>query len=220
MTLTEGSPAVIVALNDGTLQQWDVASGQEKPISQPKLEKMPPIGPGGGDDDNVDRAVFSRDGRSVALMGGGCVQVCDVASGDRRFKFEGASIFGAVCEFAPSGGSLVVVKEERERFRAGDWRGSSLRASTILWLDSQSGDIRRELVIPELHVCAAAFSGEGQTIGAGTWLEHPARGVIRIFRLRDKREIQTIEAPCYGIESLCFTPDGNGSSPGFATRRS
>jgi WD40 repeat protein len=78
----------------------------------------------------------------------------------------------------------------------------------VLWLDSQSGDVRRELVIPESQVCAAAFSPDGQTIAVGTWLEHPARGIIRIFRLRDKREIQTIKAPCYGIESLCFTPDG------------
>ena len=34
------------------------------------------------------------------------------------------------------------------------------------------------------------------------------RGVIRIFRLHDKHEIQTIEAPTYEIESLVFTLDG------------
>jgi WD40 repeat protein len=36
----------------------------------------------------------------------------------------------------------------------------------------------------------------------------PARGFIRIFRLRDKREIQTIESPCAWIDALGFTPDG------------
>ena len=36
----------------------------------------------------------------------------------------------------------------------------------------------------------------------------PARGIIRIFRLRDKQEIQTIESPCPWIEALGFTPDG------------
>ena len=68
--------------------------------------------------------------------------------------------------------------------------------------------MRREIVIPESEVASLAFSPDGQAIAAGTLLTNPERGVIRIFRLRDKREIQTIEAPCPWIEVLCFTPDG------------
>ena len=52
-----------------------------------------------------------------------------------------------------------------------------------------------------------AFSPDGRVIAAGT-LFQPARGIIRIFRLRDKQEIQTIEAPCSSVQELCFTPDG------------
>ena len=70
--------------------------------------------------------------------------------------------------------------------------------------------MRREIEIPQSDVqLPGAFSG---------WAVHrrrllltlypPARGIIRIFRLRDKREIQTIESPCAWIDALCFTPDG------------
>jgi WD40 repeat protein len=39
-------------------------------------------------------------------------------------------------------------------------------------------------------------------------MPHWERGIIRIFRLRDKQEIQTIETPCPWIQGLSFTPDG------------
>jgi len=79
MTLTEDSSSVIAALGDGSLRHWDIATGQERPIAQPKLEKLPRKGLGGLDD--VDRAVFSRDGRSLALIGEDWVQVVDVSPG-------------------------------------------------------------------------------------------------------------------------------------------
>jgi len=77
---------------------------------------------------------------------------------------------------------------------------------TIAWLDAQTGQVRREIVIPESEVNSLAFSPDGQAIAAGILLYHPERGIIRIFRLRDKREIQTIESPCPWVEALSFTP--------------
>ncbi len=209
VTFSKDGSSVIAALGDGTLRRWDVSPGKERTIAQPKLGRFPDRGPGGGLA-NVSRAVFSRDGRSVAMIGGGWVQVVDLASGDRRFKEElGAPFWAAkACEFAPSGGSLAIVKEAHAGYRAGNWRGSTTAASTIVWLDSQTGSVRREIAILESGVLALAFSLDGQAIAAGTFLTDPARGIIRIFRLRDKREIQTIQSPCPWIEALCFTPDG------------
>jgi WD40 repeat protein len=205
LAFSRDGSSVIAAFGDGSLRRWDVATGKELPIAQPKLEKLPRRGLGGLDD--VDRAVFSPDGRSIALIGEGWVQVMDLASGDQRFK-EALGGFWKVCEFAPDGRSLAIVREVRKRFQSGKWRGSSTTASTIVWLDSQTGHVRREIVIPESGVLALAFSPDGQAIAAGTLLTDPERGIIRIFGLRDKREIQTIESPCAWIDSLCFTPDG------------
>ncbi len=70
--------------------------------------------------------------------------------------------------------------------------------------------MRREIEIPQSDVQCLALSPDGQSIAVGFFstLYPPARGFIRIFRLRDKQEIQTIESPCAWIDALCFTPDG------------
>ncbi len=39
--------------------------------------------------------------------------------------------------------------------------------------------------------------------------------IIRIFRLRDKREIQTIETQSPGVTALAFTPDGRQVAAGL-----
>ena len=143
------------------------------------------------------------------MMGGGLVQVVDVASGDRRFKETSAAVWAReACAFAPDGGSLAIVREARGAFEAGSWTGSRITASTIVWLDSESGSVRREIIIPESGVFPVAFSPDGKAIAASTFVETSQRGIIRIFRLRDKKEIQSIESPCPWIEALCFTPDG------------
>ena len=202
--------SIIAAFGDGSLRRWDVSTGKEQPVAQPKLEQPPRermIGL-----DVVDRAVFSRDGGSVAMIGPRLrlMQVMDVASGSRRFEETlGPSFWGSnSCVFSPSGGSLAIVREVRKPFQAGRWSGSRTAESTIVWLDSESGSVRRQITIPESGVLALAFSPDGKAIAAGTYLETSRRGIIRIFRLRDKREIQSIESPCPWIEALCFTPDG------------
>ncbi len=206
VSLSGDGSTVIAALADGSLRHWDISTEKERPIAQPKLEKFPDTGPAGGLS-SVSRVVFSRDGQSAAFIGGGWVQVVDVTTGDRRFK-EALGGFWKVCALAPDGRSLAIVREVRKRFQAGNWRGTTIAASTIVWLDGQTGHLRREIEIPESGVLALAFSPDGQAVAAGTLLTHPERGIIRIFRLSDKAELQTIESPCTGIEVLCFTPDG------------
>ncbi len=60
-----------------------------------------------------------------------------------------------------------------------------------------------------------AVSPEGQAIAVGTRLGKPARGIIRILRLRDKREIQAIVSPCPQVYALTFTPDGKQIAAGL-----
>ncbi len=205
VTLSEDGSSAIAAYGDGSLRRWDISTGKESPISQPKTEELPAAGHAPGLS-AIARAVFSRDGRSLALIGGGCVQLIDVASGERHFK---ALAVRSACAFAPDGESLAVVEKMTSRgIRAGNWSGSRPVTSTIAWLDSRTGHVRREIELPESHVMSLAFSPDGQAIAVGTMLSEPARGVIRIFRLHDKKEIRTIESTCPWIEVLAYTPGG------------
>jgi RNA polymerase sigma factor (sigma-70 family) len=207
LTLSADGSSAIAAYGDGSLRRWDVSTGKEHPIARPKMEKLPPRGPGGVSE--VARAVFSPDGRSLALLGGDCVQLIDVASGQLRFKASAPSPASPASAFAPDGRSLAVVgRMTGRKIRAGNWVGSRPVASTITWLDSQTGHVRREIDVPESYVHSLAFSPDGQAIAVANLLPEPARGIIRIFRLRDKQETQTIETPSPWIEALAFTPDG------------
>jgi RNA polymerase sigma factor (sigma-70 family) len=200
--------SLTAAFGDGSLRRWDVSTGKERPIAQPKLEKLPRRGLGGLDD--VDQAVFSPDGRLVALMGEGSVQVMDLVSGDRRFKEMSANwLLDLKAAFAPDGQSLAAVRQGPAKLDPGANRsGSSPPPITIVWLDGRTGHVRREIEVPERYVKSLAFSPDGQSLAVGTLSFRPARGIIRLFRLRDKQEIQTIESPCPWIEVLTFTPDG------------
>jgi RNA polymerase sigma factor (sigma-70 family) len=216
LAFSRDGSSVTAAFGDGSLRRWDVATGKELPIAQPKLEKLPRRGLGGLDD--VDQAVFSPDGRSVALIGEGWVQVMDLANGDRRFK-ETSGDWSLLLKaaFAPDGQSLATVRPGPSKVDQGaDRSHSSPPTITIVWLDSRTGQVRREIEVPESYVKSLAFSPDGQSLAVGTLSVHPVRGIIRLFRLRDKQEIQTIEAPCPWIEALTFTPDGRRIVAGLA----
>ena len=210
VTLSGDGSSVIAAVGDGSLRRWDVSTGQERPIAQPKRkEQALPAARRGPVQNDVERAFFSRDGRSVALIGQGSLHVVDLASGDLRF--EASLAMSRAGDFAPDGRSLAIVREGRgKEIKLADGRvrgDSSTAPSTIVWLDSRTGHVRREIEVPESRVECLAFSPDGQAIAAGTSFQWK-RGIIRIFRLRDKQEIQTIETPTPWIVALAFTPDG------------
>src|SRR3954452_21084666 len=73
VTLSEDRSSVIAALSDGSLRSWDLVTGHERTIVRPKLETLPLDGPGRalvGFGVEINRAVFSTDGRSVAMISG------------------------------------------------------------------------------------------------------------------------------------------------------
>ncbi len=123
--------------------------------------------------------------------------------------------------FSPDGESKATVRPNAGRnIKLAD--GQSRRdpasvVSTLMWLDSRTGHVRREIDIPQADVQRLAFSPDGELIAVAafsSWYP-PARGFIRIFRLRDKREIQSIESPCAWINSLTFTPVGKRIAAGL-----
>jgi WD40 repeat protein len=205
--LTRDDSSVIAQLDDGSLRRWDVATGEERPIAQPKLEDGL-LGP--------DQALFSRDGRSVVTLGASVV--VDVASGHVRFKIKELPMAG-VAASAPDGRSLAIVRQgpgTKIDPADGTAHGSSSNpTNTIIWLDSETGHALREIEIPESTVRCLTFSPDGKIIAAGTTFRSE-RGIIRMLRLRDKREIQTIETPILSFPGgLAFTPDGKRIAAGL-----
>ena len=205
LKLSGNGGSMAIALSDGSLR-WDVVTGN-LPAPQRKLD----LGL-----DKVSRAVFSADGHSVALIGDNWVQVVDVDRGNVNFK---ETLELTACEFAPDGRSLVIARRDFGKFLPlanGMIRyDDSTAESMIVWLDNRTGRVLREIAIPKSTVQCVAFSPDGQAVAAGVLLNHPERGFIRIFRLRDKHEIQSIETPCPWIESLAFTPDGKRIAAGL-----
>jgi WD40 repeat protein len=78
----------------------------------------------------------------------------------------------------------------------------------IVWLDAHSGSIRREIEISGSAIGALAFSPDGQAIAATTSSDPSSGVVIRLFRLRDKKEIQRLETWSSGVTAVTFTPAG------------
>jgi WD40 repeat protein len=217
----EGS-SLISGWGNGTPQRWDVSTGAEKPIVQPKLEKLPPSPVGGLDE--VNKLVFSPDLRSAGMIGRGWIQVLDLASGNVRFKQQmedpGGLGHGGEAEFAPDSQSLAVARRGRNlRIKQADGTLHSVPGSTILWLDSQTGQVRAEITLPATYVNCLVFSHDQQFLAMGGLFhpaESPGQRIVRIFRLSDRKEVQTIEAPPSQITGVVFTPDGKQVVVGFS----
>jgi WD40 repeat protein len=199
---------VTAAWSDGSLTRWDVATGAERSIAESRLEKARP-------NEQIIHAVFSRDGQSIAMVERNWVHVVDSASGRERFKERS---FGHAVEFAPNGRSLVTIRPGKgtmTKMANGLFRSDNSRAtSTILWLDSQTGHVRREIEIAESGVNCVAFSPDGELLAAGTSF-HSKRGILRVYRLRDRKELQSMETECPWIQAVSFTPDGKRIVAGF-----
>jgi WD40 repeat protein len=120
---------------------------------------------------------------------------------------------------SPDGKTVAIAARGRPKqiqMADGRMRSDGSRAdSTISWVDSESGQERREIVIAESYVNSLAFSPDGQLLAASTWF-HRERSVIHIYRLRDKREVQTIATPCRRTSGLTFTPDGKRPVAGMS----
>jgi WD40 repeat protein len=155
----------------------------------------------------------------------GTVLVVDVPTGRVRFETSSAirapdyigNVNHQTClEFAPDDQSLAFVRQVYKSIKLPDGRTREAvpRESTIVWLDARTGQSRREIRVTGRPVWDPVFSPDGRLL-AGVSSMREDGSVIRIFRLGDRREIQSIETPSRWITALAFTPDGKRIAAGL-----
>ncbi|MFI5460760.1 MAG: WD40 repeat domain-containing protein, partial [Isosphaerales bacterium] len=204
--------AVTTGWSDGTVRTWDVVSHRVSSATPPEAaEGARKDFPG----NFAHTGVLSRDGTKLGTVGKASgVRITDLAT--RRAV---TSPRGSTMAASPDGKTVAIAARGRPaliKLADGRTRSDGRRAdSTISWVDSESGHQRRAIVIPESYVNSLAFSTDGQLLAAGTSF-HWERGVIHIYRLRDEKELQTIETPCRPTLGLAFTPDGKGLVSGMS----
>ncbi len=108
-------------------------------------------------------------------------------------------------EFAHDGQSLAFVRKTYKPRKPAD--AYLAPDNTIVWLDSHTGHPRREIEFGANQAGTLAFSPDAKLIAAATSGTRD-NTTIRVFRLRDKREVQTIDTQSEGVSDLKFTPDG------------
>jgi len=204
--------AVTAGWSDGTVRSWDVVTGRVISATRPDAAEGAGMRfPG----DFAHTGIFAPDGAKLGTIGKAGVRVTDLAQGRRTVTSPG----GNAMAISPDGTTVAIAAHGRSKqikMADGRTRSDSSRADgTISWVDSESGHQRREILIPESYVNSLAFSPDGQLLAAGTSFQWE-RGVIHIYRLRDKKEVQTIATPCRPTSGLAFTPDGKGLASGMS----
>ena len=184
-----GTPHRPAEAGEGTAPEYPQRSGQSRRRSGLLLARWP-----------VGRLASAR----VA------VQVVDLASGKLRFT-EPASSHGGVSSRPTARAWRSSDKVARKEIKLADGRtrlDSSIRREhdrLARQPDGPRSPRDRDPRVP--RGLPGVFSGRAGHRRRNLSF-HAERGIIRIFRLRDKREIQTIETPCPWIAALSFTPDG------------
>jgi WD40 repeat protein len=204
--------AVTAGWSDGTVRSWDVVT--RRVIATTQREAA--VGAGRDFPGNFAHAgILTRDGSKLGTIGKAGARISDLAKSGRVV----ASRSGDSMAVSPDGRTVAIAAHGRPKLiKMADGREHSdgRRAdSTISWVDSESGHERREIVVPESYVNSLAFSPDGKFLGAATSFQWE-RGVIHIYRLRDKKEIQTIATPCQPTLGLSFTPDGKRLAAGMS----
>jgi RNA polymerase sigma factor (sigma-70 family) len=189
---------------------WDLRTGE-------RLHSWPIEGDS-SDSVKLREVTLRGDGSSVIVaLANGSLRCWDLSTGKERVIAQPnppKPLDPDLAAYSRDGRSKVIVRwvPGREiKLADGNVRyDPATPASTIVWLDTETGHVRREIEIPQADVTRLALSPDDRSLAVGyvSTLDTPARGFIRIVRLRDKREIQTIESPCAGINALGFTPDG------------
>jgi RNA polymerase sigma factor (sigma-70 family) len=207
---TDGSYLAAGVAGPMEVHLWNLKTGE-------RLHSWPIEG-GSSDGVRLRAVTLGEDGSSVIVaLANGSLRGWDLSTGKERVIAQPnlpKPLDPDLAAYSRDGRSKVIVRwfpgKEIELADGNVRYDPATAASTIVWLDTETGHVRREIEIPQAGVLRLALSPDDQSIAVGyvSTLNTPARGFIRIVRLRDKREIQTNESSCAGINVLAFTPDG------------
>ena len=206
--------ALEVCWSDGSLRRWDTVTAQERTVVQPAIPGPRPRFPG-----NFARtAVFSQDGRLMALLGNmrGGLHVADLESGKQLFE-RGRSNAVALTQDGHILGIVERGPAKSIKMADGRTRGDPRDSGNVIRLvDGRTGKVLRSIEVPSSSLIETiAFSPDGQILATGSGWEGRE---MHLYDVGDGHEIQTIATPpgSHGSLALAFTPDGSQLVAGMA----
>jgi WD40 repeat protein len=217
VALASGGKIAEFVAQDGSVVFWNSDRGKTNSFSQPFSNQ-------------VNRAIFSGDGKYFAFGGYNGVSVCDVSSGSNIFAFPIDGQEGGVFSLCFSGNGqkliagfgsgLVKAWDLARREPEATFRGHDFQVNGLAFLPdnrtviSASREIRfwdltspatRSLLKPRPAVFrTATISTDGRRLAVGA-----NDGIITIYDLSSQQEVATLAGHTRPLLALSFLPDGN-----------
>ena len=178
------------------LQTWDVSTGDF-------IANLPTTAV------IISSVQYSKDGKSL-LVGGnpqnlpttGVVEIFNVASQTLTQTFSTAATNVASVAFSPS----------HEQIAVGGYFFSSSTSGYVgvleLW-DSATGKLDASYNTASDFVSSVAFSPDGRTLAAGTYLQYDTTGLLQFWEVKSGTLIDTLNSAAKnGVQFVCFSPNG------------
>jgi WD40 repeat protein len=200
LAFSPDAKTLVAASLDGQVRLWDVRTGEEK-VSLNEESR------------HVWSAVYSPDGRSVALSGWetngdkrtGKLRLWDLALGEAPevFESERYGIYSAA--FSPDGKTLAFGGDDR----------------TVRLLNVASRAPAAVLQkSPAQWVLGVAFSPDGKTLAAGGGSSEPGAkagtffSIVRLWDVISGKEVAAFQGHTHWVSSVAFSPDGKTLASG------
>jgi WD40 repeat protein len=150
-------------------------------------------------------AVFSEDGGTlVTVTREGYSIIWDVESRKERVRIDhGGQSFGSSAALSPDGRILAMT-----------YGFDDFENAVSLW-DTSSGKHLGTLAGHKQAIWSVAFTPDGKTLATSS-----SDGTLRLWNVKSRRELLSIEEPGTNLSNLRFSPDGNflvGGAPLFAS---